>query len=215
MKAYVISIMENERSLQVAKRCIESGKKFDLEIKHFAAITPQRNNPHAIAKKKGIPFAKFKEVYSRFDNCLSAFLSHHTLWEKCAASEEEYIIFEHDAVIVNEIPKYISYDRVISLGKPSYGKWLTPLHLGVSPLVSKKYFPGAHAYRLKPAGAQALIDRAKTHAAPTDVFCCLANFPWLQEYYPWPVEARDSFTTIQKEAGCLAKHSYGETYEII
>ena len=41
------------------------------------------------------------------------------------------------------------------------------------------------------------------------------NFPWLQECYPWPVEADDSFTTIQKTEGCLAKHNYGESYEII
>ena len=37
----------------------------------------------------------------------------------------------------------------------------------------------------------------------------------LGEYYPWPVEARDSFTTIQKKEGCYAKHNYGETYDII
>jgi len=36
----------------------------------------------------------------------------------------------------------------------------------------------------------------------------------LQEYWPWPVEAHDSFTTIQNENGCLAKHNYGETYGI-
>jgi hypothetical protein len=40
-------------------------------------------------------------------------------------------------------------------------------------------------------------------------------FPWLEEYYPWPVEVKDSFTTIQKTEGCLAKHGYNETYEII
>ena len=41
------------------------------------------------------------------------------------------------------------------------------------------------------------------------------NFPNLEEYYPWPVEARDSFSTIQKKEGCLAKHGYNDSYELI
>jgi hypothetical protein len=68
---------------------------------------------------------------------------------------------------------------------------------------------------LKPDGAKLLVNQAKIMARPTDVYINIQTFPWIQEYYPWPVEARDSFTTIQKEEGCLAKHSYGETYEII
>lgn len=58
-------------------------------------------------------------------------------------------------------------------------------------------------------------EKENIHAASTDVFLSINNFPTLQEYYPWPVEAKDSFTTIQRQAGCLAKHSYGETYDII
>tara|TARA_R110001592_G_scaffold61672_7_gene188325 strand:- start:27150 stop:27797 length:648 start_codon:yes stop_codon:yes gene_type:complete len=215
MKSFVITILENEQSMQVATRCIQSGQKHGLEIKHFDAITPQRNNPIQIAKDKGIPLDGFKEVYSRFENCLSAFLSHHTLWEYCVRDNTEYTIFEHDAVVVDKVPEYIAYHKVISLGKPSYGKFRNPSILGVNPLTSKPYFPGAHAYRINPKGAQELIERAKKDGGPTDVFLSLNKFIWLQEYYPWPVEARDSFTTIQKTEGCLAKHSYGETYEII
>ena len=52
-------------------------------------------------------------------------------------------------------------------------------------------------------------------AAPADVFINLNNFSWLQEYYPWVCMAVDSFTTIQKEDGILAKHNYKDGYEII
>ena len=51
-------------------------------------------------------------------------------------------------------------------------------------------------------------------AAPADVFINLNNFSWLQEYYPWVCMAVDSFTTIQKEDGILAKHNYKDGYEI-
>jgi len=67
---------------------------------------------------------------------------------------------------------------------------------------------------VKPDGAKLLIEQAKKAARPTDVFLNTQAFPWLQEYYPWPAEARDSFTTIQNKNGCYAKHSYGETYRV-
>jgi GR25 family glycosyltransferase involved in LPS biosynthesis len=85
----------------------------------------------------------------------------------------------------------------------------------VNQLVSKPYFPGAHAYMLKPAGAKAFIAKAHEKPLPTDIFINKVNFPWLEEYYPWPVEARDTFTTIQKVEGCLAKHNYNDDYKII
>jgi GR25 family glycosyltransferase involved in LPS biosynthesis len=214
MKAFVISMMDNTESLRVARRCIKSAAKFGVVMGHFSAITPKKE-PVQLAASKGIPIEGFKEVYSRFENCLSAFLSHHTLWEKCVEDNEEYIICEHDAVFVNTIPLFLAYDKVISLGKPSYGKANLPQSLGVNPLTSKAYFPGAHAYMLKPSGAKELIDQAKFDAGPTDIFLHRDRFPWLQEYYPWPVEARDTFTTIQKTKGCLAKHYYNDEYKII
>jgi GR25 family glycosyltransferase involved in LPS biosynthesis len=82
------------------------------------------------------------------------------------------------------------------------------MQMGVIPLTSKPYFPGAHAYMLKPAGAKLMVEQAAYYAGATDVFLQLSVFPWLQEYYPWPVIAKDSFTTIQNETGCQAKHSY-------
>ena len=44
-------------------------------------------------------------------------------------------------------------------------------------------------------------------AIPVDKFICPQRFV-ITEYYPWPIEAHDSFTTIQKEKGCLSKHNY-------
>ena len=60
-----------------------------------------------------------------------------------------------------------------------------------------------------------LIDQARMEARPTDVFLNINTFPFLEERYPWPVEAHDSFTTIQSEMGCRAKHNYNEKYEIV
>jgi GR25 family glycosyltransferase involved in LPS biosynthesis len=212
MKSYVITIKDLPESVAYAKRCIKSA--IPLEVKMFDAITP-KDDPLSLLKKENIPLDGFNEVYSNLESCVSAFLSHYTLWKQCIEDNHEYTIFEHDAVVVNSIPDFINYDKVISLGAPSYGKFNTPSQLGVNPLTSKQYFPGAHAYRLKPSGAKLLVERAKVDGGPTDVFIHIKRFPWVQEYYPWMAEVRDAFTTIQTVVGCQAKHRYRkDTYKI-
>jgi GR25 family glycosyltransferase involved in LPS biosynthesis len=218
MNNYVITIMDNPRSVEVAQRCIDSGMSTgNIHIQMFEAITPQSNLTE-LMRREGISPYNFEEKYSRQHNCMAAFMSHYSLWKLSAETNEEITIFEHDAFIMAPIPEFIPHLGCISLGTPSYGRWNTPQHFGVNPLVSKGYFPGAHAYRVKPHIAQLLIDSAKVFAQPTDLFLNKDRFSFLEEYYPWPVIARDSFTTIQNDLGIQAKHSYvkiGDKYEIL
>ena len=213
MKNYVITIKNNPKSVESAQRTIDSGKKNGIDIEMFDAWTPDTINLQKAFFKFNINKDGFKEKYSRLDNCMAAFLSHFTLWRNCMEDGVEYTIFEHDAVVQAPIPE-MSYYGCVNIGKPSYGAFNTPRHLGVGPLVSKPYFPGAHAYRINPIGAELLVNGVSA-ARPTDVYLNNTFFPWLEEYNPWPVVANDSFTTIQNKTGCLAKHNYGEQYEII
>ena len=213
-KAFVITIMDNEQSVQMADRCISTFEKHNPKttIEKFDAITPAKN-PFSLAELWKIPAKNFIEKYSRHERCVSAFLSHMSLWRKSMKLDEPIIIFEHDAVTVAPI-RIPHFTGLINLGKPSYGKFQMP-QLGVGPLVSKQYMPGAHAYAIRPEAARILCEQAVFDAAPTDVYLNRKLFPWIQELYPWPVECRDTFTTIQNETGCLAKHNYGQDYEII
>jgi GR25 family glycosyltransferase involved in LPS biosynthesis len=213
MKASVITIIDNDKSRIVADRCIKSAASYGLDVAYFKAFTPE-SIPLKIASQEEIPIDGFEEQFSRFNNCLAAFLSHYWLWKMTAAGTSPHVIFEHDAVMVSPLPNIIQGD-IVNIGKPSYGKWNTPAFLGEGPLTTKPYFPGAHAYYITPKGAQQLIDKAKTAAGPTDVFININNFDNLRELYPFCAEARDSFTTIQNPVGCIAKHNYGENYEII
>jgi GR25 family glycosyltransferase involved in LPS biosynthesis len=213
MKHYVITIMDNKKSVKAADRCIKSGSQHGgIVIEKWPAITP-RDDLKELLQKDGINPVSMAEVYSRTPNAVAAFMSHFSLWKESVERKTEITIFEHDAVCVNNIPTFIEYNGVISLGKPSYGKFNTPTLLGVNKLTSKPYFPGAHAYRVKPAAAQMLIDQARFEARPTDVFLNLNTFPFLQELYPWPVKADDTFTTIQNPTGCVAKHNKVEIVE--
>ena len=130
MKSFVITIKSNQKSVDAATRCIRSMPEYDVQM--FDAITPS-DNPQKIFEEKGINSEGFVERYSYLESCMSAFLSHHTLWENCVRDNQEYQIFEHDAVAINNIPRYITYDKAISLGQPSYGKYNTPMFIGAGP----------------------------------------------------------------------------------
>lgn len=212
MKNFVITIRDNDRSVNAATKCIDSAAKFGLEVDYYEAFVPSESKE--FIKEQKINDQLFNNSpFSRVDNAKAAFCSHFSIWQMVSETGEEATIFEHDAIVVDNIPE-MHYDGCISLGKPSYGKWVTPRSLGTNPLTSKKYFPGAHAYRINPKGARQLIERARLEAGPTDIFLNLDSFPFLQEYYPWPVEVRESFSTIQKVEGCVAKHMYNKDYII-
>ena len=69
---------------------------------------------------------------------------------------------------------------------------------------------------MKPKAARTIIAHAREYACATDVFLNNDFFPWLEEFYPWPVVAKDEFSTIQNEGGCAAKHGYNkETYKLL
>ena len=121
MKAFVITIEDNERSVKYAQRCIESGKKHGLEIKQFNAFTP-KDNPEKFLKSRGINPNRFKEKYSRPENCMSAFISHYSCWEISRDMNETVVIFEHDALITGQVPVDVEFDKVMTFSKPSYGK---------------------------------------------------------------------------------------------
>ena len=72
MKAYVITIIDNPKSVKSAKKCIESGAKNGLTIEMFGAFTPA-DKPWEILDKKGISPHGFVERYSRLENCMSCF----------------------------------------------------------------------------------------------------------------------------------------------
>ncbi len=213
MRMFVITIMENKRSVQVADRCVKSGQVFGYKIEKHPAYSPQNCNVNQELDNLNYDRSGFIEKYSRPENCIAGFLSHHSLWMKCLELNEPIVIFEHDAVVTNDIPNLVLFD-ILNLGKPSYGKFNTPTFIGYGSLVSKPYFPGAHAYRITPKGAADLINEAQFSAGPTDIYIHSSKFT-LGEFYPWVAEARDSFTTIQRKEGCYAKHNYGETYEIL
>ena len=205
IKPYIITMMENDLSLQAAKRCIKSASKFGYYPEIFNAITPE-NMPREIFVREDLKTSHFtvNSVYSRMEPSMCCFLSHRELWKKSFLDNKSIIVLEHDAVFKDKIPNSAMMHKFVNLGKPSYGKFRKPVAgEGIYNLFSKEsgYLPGTHAYMVTPEAAKELLQKAKTHPAPADLFLNRDFFPWIMEAYPWPIEADDRFTTIQKIEG--------------
>jgi GR25 family glycosyltransferase involved in LPS biosynthesis len=208
MKGYVVTLTKVPESLEVAIRCAKSAKPFGIDIEIVDAVT--KANVYEELKKEGLKVAKFDESYSNTDAVLANFVTQYKIWKRIRDTFQPGIVLEHDAVFVGPVPTTIEGD-LVNLGKPSYGNFISKNKPGIYPLFSKKggYFPGAHGYYVSPIAAEWLIRTAQDlGASPCDLFLCNTNFPEAKELYPWVVEAQDSFSTIQKEKGCLAKHNY-------
>jgi GR25 family glycosyltransferase involved in LPS biosynthesis len=220
MKPYVITILDNDNSVGSSERCIRSAKRVGVKVEKWEAVTPRSENFKELQETYKIDPNRFVSKWSRSENAIACFLSHVSLWKECVEKDEDILILEHDAIFIGRIPWNFHFDRIVSIGKPSYGKYNVPVGLsglGTIPLQHAPYLKGAHAYVVSPVGAKDLLDNIEKHCQPTDIYLNKNLFPYLEEYYPWPVVVRDSYSTIQKESGCFAKHTVvnGKNMELI
>ena len=216
MKGYVGALLNINESLDCALRCIQTGMQFDVDVVVEPAV--YRDIAMAQLEYHNLKMSKWDESFSNVGSVVGNFVTQYRCWEHIVESGEPGIVLEHDAVFVAPIPNLEGLGDIINLGKPSYGNFKSQNQPGVYPMFSKPggYIPGAHGYYLTPVGAQRLIDTAKrVGATPCDLFLNKTNFPDIKELYPWPIEADDSFTTIQKEKGCKAKHHYNDEFKVL
>lgn len=216
MKGYVVTLLQIPESIESSTRCVESGKQFNIDITMFPAV--HKDEALEQLAVESLTQAKFDESYSNTNAVIGNFIAQYRIWKTIYNSNEPGIVLEHDAVFTAPLPDLTNQGDIINIGKPSYGKFATKSSPGVYPMFSKSggYIPGAHGYYVTPAGALQLITKAKQlGASPCDLFLNNKNFPNIKELWPQVVEAHDSFSTIQKEKGCLAKHNYNEDYKLI
>lgn len=216
MKGYVVTLINLPESVAMAERCIESGKRFGVDVELSKAVW--KDIAMAELKREGLFKSKYDESWSNNAAVVGNFVAQYRVWNKIVASDEPGIVLEHDAVFTNTVPDLTNKGDIINIGKPSYGQFRSKTQQGVYPMFSKVggYIPGAHGYYLTPHGAEQLIAKAKSDgAAPCDLYLNKTAFPDIKEIYPWVVEAKDEFTTIQVRKGCIAKHNFDNNYKII
>jgi GR25 family glycosyltransferase involved in LPS biosynthesis len=163
-KSYIITLDGHEWSEELANDAIESAKSHGWDIEKFSAVDGRKTNLqtelntynlrlYAIDNKPGIAMRR-PGVYGNF-------ISHYKLWNICLSSGSPIGCFEHD-VIFHDSPSLVNMDfaHLLKLDKlkiqKNYGT-------GVC-------YMGAHAYILKPEGAERLIKWSKENGVlPADV----------------------------------------------
>lgn len=217
MKAYIVTLTNLLDSVRVATRAMLSALDHGLDAEMVPGVW--RDEARFQAANEGLTIGEWDEKYSNTEAVIGNFVAQYRLWKQISRSPAPAIIMEHDAVVVAPIPPIPSEFGLVNLGKPSFGKTPEPIigERGLYPLFSRpNKLPGAHGYYVTPAFASQLVSAAKRKGAmPVDVFISPQRFAGIHEFYPWPIEAHDSFTTIQKERGCVSKHNYGEGYRIL
>ena len=226
MKALVITLEGNPKSVQIAERCIKSGRKYGIEINRFSACDASKVDAKEIFAANNLPTRNFVDQWSRPDRAMACFFSHFSIWALAEQTHQPILVLEHDAVFESNIDlNTLALDGflergIVNIGKPSYGKYVNRPKSGATGVVPffsnpRGYLKGAHAYIVTPEGARDLIKTAYEKASPADLFINPIDFPNLKEYYPWPVVVKEKFSTVQKPKGCLAKHNYSDQYQVI
>ena len=216
MKGYVGTLMNIPESVKMAERCVKSGEVYGVDVEIFPAVW--KDISMGELAKENLTLQKYDESFSNVASVVGNFVAQYRMWTKLWQSEEPGIILEHDAVFTDYVPDLTGKGDIVNIGKPSYGNFKSMTEPGVYPMFSKPggYIPGAHSYYITPDGAYELITKARQlGAAPVDMFLNKRLFPNIKEIFPWVVEARDEFTTIQNVKGCTAKHNYNKDYKVL
>lgn len=187
-KAYIITMKGRNISEELSADCVESCKKFDVPYEVFPAV--QQDNVDIIYNQLQLkPFPGLKS-FRNTKGVRGCFCSHYLLWKKCYETAEPLIVFEHDAVIIRDIPESLmnSFTDVLILDAHSRTakNYLERLKEDHGNLVETKiatpqknmsikhynniHIKGAHAYIIKPAGAKKLIEFTKKYGVmPADI----------------------------------------------
>lgn len=136
MKAYIITLTENEDSTTATDVAIQSsvavGNNFGIEI--FDAVTPERadiemelyglewNWPwEQIQMDMHSGLTKTPYLTANKNKRIACFLSHYRLWKHCAEHNTPLLILEHDAFFTHKVPLEILDNcgfQVIGLNDP-------------------------------------------------------------------------------------------------
>lgn len=118
MKAYIITLEDNEDSVRAARVCKASHKKFEntFEIEEVNATTAKLaevslkaaglewNYPWS-GSENDFKSGLIKSAYTTADprKRIACFMSHYRLWHRCREQDEPILVLEHDAVFIRNL----------------------------------------------------------------------------------------------------------------
>lgn len=214
MKAFIIHLPKSKKSLEAAKLTQSKiDSVFDVELfqgtDKYEAWNKYINSDFTLKD-----VTRFGSGY--VDSELGAFFSHYSLWNKCLILNQNILILEHDADLINHLDMNIinSWDGdILNLGLPNWGSrvWkgkgikvrevcgnFHNIHDHRKDCqCNTPWLFGAHAYIISPTGAKKLVAGAnKEGVLPADTFI-RQELVEISDYLPHSFKQRDDFTFIQ------------------
>lgn len=167
MRAFIIYLPDILHTRNAAYACYSSCMDFGIEAELYEGYLPSAADKF-LSERLMKPFSdghKLYEIKNSKPGVRGCFVSHFTLWEKCAAGDSDFMILEHDAKMVSPPVNY-EFDDILHLDAWRFQE--NPLMEG--PFVQdyeriKKghnIFEGTYGYIVKPHAAKKLVECAQT-----------------------------------------------------
>ena len=176
MKAFVIRKKDDELSEKLSDECISSASAFGIHVEKFNGV--YENHDQLIETDKLFPNPTIiKKLRNSYKGC---FLSHYLLWKKCIELNEPFLIFEHDALMINPLPDEVYHNVATILVLDKFSRdndYENLLNLKFNLKIEKKekidvyssktmnntHVAGSHAHLVFPDGARQVIESIKKY----------------------------------------------------
>lgn len=200
MKAYIITLKDNETSINAALKCKQSA---NIPVEQFQAVEPSdvpsmmlseklqwtypwHEPKHDFASGLYLTPYRTKKKAAR----IACFLSHYQLWKRCIKLDEPILILEHDSIFIRPFDpdKALKAQcEIIGINDPrgatrksmDYHEKIQSRPQSVQPVprIDKPEIPqglaGNSAYIIKPTGAKKMLSLVKEFGAwPNDAIMC-------------------------------------------
>lgn len=201
--AYIIRLSENQISIDLSDRCMESCKNVNQQAKFWEGFDGTKHSlvvPDHLKNKDVFHWIKVHD--NKITNSqLGCVLSHFSLWCHCLTIDKPIVILEHDAIMLKRLETFEFYNMVQFLGSieqmrgaPQY---IIPPH-GTAYDKKLRFIGRAHAYAVDPQVCKNLVSRFIQNGifvtTTADMFIRADIFPIIQHgmyaYDSW--EDKDS-----------------------
>lgn len=121
MKAFVITLQNNQYSEECAQRCIDSAKQYNVIVDKFYGVS--KENAEQVMQSFGLKWTwannntekticpitglhQFPYTGANLQSKIGCSMSHFLLWKRCCDLNEPLLILEHDAVFLRPLPDF-------------------------------------------------------------------------------------------------------------
>ena len=133
MRTFVITLLNDEYSERVAKRCIDSAAKFGVDVEKYPAVN--KLTSESLMCEFGLKWT-WADNNTRITKCpltglrqhpykganlqakIGCSMSHFLLWKKCVELDQPILILEHDTIFVRDFPKDINFKGICQINNP-------------------------------------------------------------------------------------------------